>query len=455
MKKTILTLIALSLMLVTSVFADVILDNNGDTTVTGDLDVQGTLSGTNIQRPLTSTCAVGSHIRAIYPDGTVICELDSDTNTDTLGGLSCSQDEIAKWTGSVWECTTQAVCPQGALLSCYTGTPGTSEIGVCVQGTSTCLNGAWTSCIGEITDRTETCDGFDDDCDGQVDEGCTPTCGNGVLETGEECDDGIANGSTICGCDINCSYAPSTTECRAASGPCDATEFCDGAGSCPPNYYLTSSSVCRSSTGICDPTEYCTGSSSFCPSDIFQPNGTACGAGSTCDDNGVCLEVYSSIIITEVMVDSSAVSDTVGEWFEVYNTLASAVDMNSWVISDLGTDTFTINAPGGLIVQPGSFAVLCKNSDTATNGNFACDYEYSNFILGNSGDEIILTFNSIEVDRVSYIGTWPFSVGKTMELSGNHFDYTQNDNSANWCSAVTTYGLGDSGTPGTTNDCAN
>lgn len=289
MNKTILILTTISLLLITSVFADVIIDNNGDTTVTGNLNVQGGLSGTNIQKPLTSSCDEGSHIRAIYPDGNVVCEVDSDTNTDTLGGLSCLPDQIAMWNGSVWVCTTQAFCPQGASLSCYTGTPGTSGIGVCIQGTSTCLNGVWSSCIGEITDRTETCDGFDDDCDGQVDEGCTPVCGNSVLETGEECDDGIANGSTLCGCDINCAYPSGATACRTASGSCDATEFCDGAGNCPSDQFLPSSFECRSSSGICDIAEFCTGSSPYCPSNTFQPYGTTCGAGSTCDGNGVCL----------------------------------------------------------------------------------------------------------------------------------------------------------------------
>lgn len=37
---------------------------------------------------------------------------------------------------------------------------------------------------------TEICgDGLDNNCDGQIDENC-PVCGNGVVETGEDCDDG-------------------------------------------------------------------------------------------------------------------------------------------------------------------------------------------------------------------------------------------------------------------------
>ena len=38
----------------------------------------------------------------------------------------------------------------------------------------------------------ELCDGVDNDCDNEIDEGC-PICGNGIVEEGEICDDGEAN----------------------------------------------------------------------------------------------------------------------------------------------------------------------------------------------------------------------------------------------------------------------
>ncbi len=45
---------------------------------------------------------------------------------------------------------------------------------------------------------TEVCNGVDDNCDGQVDEGgvCS-VCGNGNVDTGEQCDGADLNGASL------------------------------------------------------------------------------------------------------------------------------------------------------------------------------------------------------------------------------------------------------------------
>jgi hypothetical protein len=62
--------------------------------------------------------------------------------------------------------------PQGGTLtrSCYTGPGGTEGVGPCQGGTQTCVGGGWSTCEGETTPAAESCDGVDNDCDGDTDE---------------------------------------------------------------------------------------------------------------------------------------------------------------------------------------------------------------------------------------------------------------------------------------------
>lgn len=65
----------------------------------------------------------------------------------------------------------------GVGLPCDTGMPG-----ACGAGTQQCSDGAL-SCVGEVTPTAETCNGQDDDCDGTADQG-NPG-GGGACETGQ------------------------------------------------------------------------------------------------------------------------------------------------------------------------------------------------------------------------------------------------------------------------------
>ena len=50
--------------------------------------------------------------------------------------------------------------------------PCGSDVGECRKGTETCLVGVWGACVGAIGPATEDCNGGDEDCDGMVDDGC-------------------------------------------------------------------------------------------------------------------------------------------------------------------------------------------------------------------------------------------------------------------------------------------
>jgi len=77
-------------------------------------------------------------------------------------------------------CTQQ--CEPGQVTACYAGPEGSSGVGECKAGRKTCDRaGEYGPCVGEVLPRTELCDGRDNDCNGQVDEGLTNACGGCTL----------------------------------------------------------------------------------------------------------------------------------------------------------------------------------------------------------------------------------------------------------------------------------
>ncbi len=156
-----------------------------------------------------------------------------------------------------------------------------------------------------------------------------------------------------------------------------------------------------------------------------------------------------ALIVTELIANPAAVSDTNGEWFEVYNTTARAIDLFGLVFRDDGTNSFTVDV--SVLVPAAGYVVLARNGMTAVNGGVSVDYVYpgSNFFIDNTGDEIIIESAGIVIDRVAY--TTP-TAGASWSLDPRYFDSVANDPLSSWCDALSFYGLGDLGTPGAAND---
>ena len=94
----------------------------------------------------------------------------------------------------------------------------------------------------------------------------------------------------------------------------------------------------------------------------------------------------SSVTITEIMQNPSAVNDSEGEWFEIFNSGDIELDLNGWTIKDADTDNHTISS--SLIINSGEYKVLGINSNSSTNGGVIVDYQYSDITLANGADEL-------------------------------------------------------------------
>src|SRR5207249_4406177 len=110
-------------------------------------------------------------------------------------------------------------------------------------------------------------------------------CGNGAVDSGEQCDLGANNGKAGVCCSATCQFQSAATVCRAAAGACDITESCTGtSASCPANSLQPAGTVCRAAAGACDVAESCTGTSAYCPVNTFKASTTVCrAAAGVCD----------------------------------------------------------------------------------------------------------------------------------------------------------------------------
>ena len=150
------------------------------------------------------------------------------------------------------------------------------------------------------------------------------------------------------------------------------------------------------------------------------------------------------IIINEIMYHPS-LTNSGGEYLELYNKGAGSVNLSEWVIEGIGSYAI----PPGTTLGGGEYLVVYRDPGAiAFYGltNYVGPYAPSN--LSNGGESITLTNSSLVIiDSVSYDDYWPWhseadGTGPSLELINPDMS---NDDPGNW-------GVGQPYSPGTAND---
>jgi hypothetical protein len=173
--------------------------------------------------------------------GTIRAVGEADTFTFTaLPGTQIAinlRGGVGQNFGPIW----QLFGPDGTLLALQ----GPDDA-IC-RGSPRCCAARCTAPALPEPGGTFTIEVFDYPWDGTGGYDLTLTsCGNGMLESDESCDDGARNGTPTSCCNADCTLRPAGQVCRPAATFCDVAEICDGANAaCPADGPLQELTPCN------------------------------------------------------------------------------------------------------------------------------------------------------------------------------------------------------------------
>lgn len=193
---------------------------------------------------------------------------------------------------------------------------------------------------------------------------------------------------------------------------------------------------------------WCAGTSTYGLGDAGTPG----AANDTCPEPALSVDTLGAgdLVISEIMSNPTQVADYRGEWFEIYNTSGFDINLNGLDVSSAGNTGFTVDQ--NVVLNNGEYALFAVNPNSSRNGGISnIDFTYAYADLGFSRqDDITLSVSGTTIDTVSITSSHPDGVGTSLSLGT--LNASANDSVSSWCESISTYGLGDAGTPGSAND---
>jgi hypothetical protein len=219
-------------------------DCNGDATDGCEFDLQGEAACPCVpgQPVACYDGPAGTKGVGICTGGTAVCQPDGVTLGPCVGQIlpaaeTCDDLLDNDCNGQVNEGGINCVCAPNATAPCYEGPPGTQNVGTCKDGTKTCNpNGtSWGPCVGAVEPGVQLCTSpaQDQNCDGQLNEGCVCTSGDTIAcyggPAGTENVGPCQGGTQTCNPD-GLSYGPCVGQVLPQAETCNtpADDDCDG-----------------------------------------------------------------------------------------------------------------------------------------------------------------------------------------------------------------------------------
>ena len=465
------------------------------------VDTSGPLGSQQTTDPIHFDLEYGEHLLtlAIFEGDTPVDGPQAHCTVDVRVTRACFDDTDC---ADALFCNTNSCSPGGGAFACAFGPPP-------IAG---CCDTDWQCAAGSVCHpELHTCEqcATDDQCDDG--NGCTTdTCAGGVCQASQDdpdcCDCALTDVIPVATQCVNAGVC-STAECDCGAQACVYVPIpdvpgdkccetgdhatCDDGDPCTEDACLAN--ACRNSEvlnaleGCCNDDSECNDGNP-CTTDachvdldtcIHEESGDlgCCATDQDCDDGDpttwdACLVwqcVYtenflwceppasSQVVIHELMIDPAAVSDSDGEWVELYNQTDQPIDLSGWTLTEVGAGAAAaVLSPGApLIIGAMGFATLCRNGDPETNGGIACDLEYgAAYTLANGADTVLLLdAQGLLHDEVNYDGgpNFPTATGASIAMTNPQID---NDVGASWEVSFAIIGGGsttDKGTPGSAN----